>query len=87
MSLFLLLALFAPTQLPSGAQKGWRRLLLRVNPLTAGEHYVGKVVVDDQAWSQNASWLVAPVVGAVLLAALSAVVGGRFLRLRGGVAG
>ena len=31
-----LLALFAPTQLPSGAQKGWAgELLLRVNPVTA----------------------------------------------------
>ena len=41
LSLFLLLALFAPTQFPSSAQKGWAGdLLLRANPLTAGEHYV-----------------------------------------------
>src|SRR5213594_2066239 len=36
-SLFALLALFAPTQLPSSAQQGWAgELLLRVNPITAG---------------------------------------------------
>ena len=37
MSLFVLLALLAPTQLPAGAQQAWAGdLLLRVNPLTAG---------------------------------------------------
>src|SRR5262249_40569020 len=47
LSLFLLLALFTPTQLPSGAQSGWfGDLLLRIDPVTAGEHYVGKIVVD-----------------------------------------
>jgi ABC-2 type transport system permease protein len=47
LSLFLLLALFVPTQLPSGAQRGWLgEGLLRADPITAGEHYVGKIVVD-----------------------------------------
>ena len=60
-SLFLLLALFAPTQLPSSAQRGWAGdLLLRVNPLTAGEHYVGKILVDGRAWSEDVSWLASP---------------------------
>ena len=46
-ALFVLLALFAPSQLPSSAQSGWAGdLLLRVNPLTAGEHYIGNIVVD-----------------------------------------
>ena len=36
-SLFVLLALFVPTQLPSSAQKGWAGdLLLRLDPITAG---------------------------------------------------
>ena len=64
----LLLALFAPTQLPSSAQQGWAgELLLRVNPITAGEHYVGKIVVDGHAWSEDVSWLVSPLVAAVVL--------------------
>ncbi len=84
LSLFLLLALFAPTQLPSSAQKGWAGdLLLRVNPMTAGEHFVGKIVVDAHGWSEDVSWLASPVVAAVVFAA-AALVAARAVRLRGG---
>ncbi len=86
LSLFGLLALFAPTQLPSGAQRGWAGdLFLRVNPITAGSHYVGKIVVDGFAWTQDVLWLASPVMGAVVLAAAVPVLGARFMRLRGGV--
>lgn len=85
-SLFLLLALYAPTQLPSSAQRGWAgELLLRVNPVTAGEHYVGKIVVSGHPWSEDASWLVAPFVGAAAFACLAAAVGARAIRLRRGM--
>jgi ABC-2 type transport system permease protein len=83
-SLFLLLALFAPTQFPTSAQQGWAgELLLRVNPITAGEHYVGKILVDAHPWSEDASWLISPVVAAIVLAA-AAVASARWVRLRGG---
>ena len=86
-SLFLLFALLAPTQLPSGAQKGWvGELFQNVNPLTAGEHYVGKIVVSGHSWSQDASLLVAPIVAAGVSLAL-AILSGRFIRLRRGGAG
>jgi len=81
-SLFLLLALFAPTQLPSGAQKGWAgELLLRINPISAGEHYIGKIVVSNHGWSEDASWLVSPLVAAIVFAAAVPLLGARFLRL------
>ena len=84
-SLFLLLALFAPTQLPSSAQLGWAgELFLRVNPITAGEHYVGKIVVDSHNWSEDVSWLLSPLVAAVVCAVAVPVLGARFLRLGGG---
>lgn len=87
LSLFLLLALFAPTQLPSSAQRGWAGdLLLRVNPITAGEHYVGKVLVSSHSWSADLSWLISPLVAAALFGALAVVVAGRSIRLTGGVA-
>jgi ABC-2 type transport system permease protein len=87
-SLFLLLALFAPTQLPASAQKGWAGdLLLRANPITAGEHYVGKVLVDGHGWSEEAAWLVSPTLAAVLFAGAAALVGARFMRLRPGDVG
>jgi ABC-2 type transport system permease protein len=81
-SLFLLLAVFAPSQLPSSAQKGWAgELLLRANPLTAGEHYVGKIVVNGHAWSEDASWLISPLAAAVVFSVAAAMVGARFMRL------
>ena len=84
LSLFLLLALFAPTQLPSSAQKGWAGdLLLRINPLTAGEHYVGKIVVDGHTWAADGNWLISPLVAATLFGAIAVAVGGRALRLSG----
>ena len=83
-SLLLLLALFAPTQFPTGAKQGWAGdLLLRVNPLTAGEHYIGKIVVSNHSWSHDASWLLAPVVGSVVFA-VGAIVAARSISLRGG---
>jgi ABC-2 type transport system permease protein len=82
--LLLLLALFAPTQLPSSAQQGWAgELLLRVNPLTAGEHYVGRVVVNAHSWTEDVTWLVSPLVSAGALAALVVALAPRFIRLHG----
>jgi ABC-2 type transport system permease protein len=88
LSLLVLLALFVPTQLPSGAQQGWAGdLLLRANPITAGEHYAGKIVTDGHAWSQDLSWLLSPLVCSVAFAAVALVAGARFVRLGGGVSG
>jgi ABC-2 type transport system permease protein len=88
LSLFLLLALFTPTQLPSSAQSGWLGdLLLRIDPITAGEHYVGKILVDGHGWAEDVSWLISPGVAAVVLTASALAVGSRFIRLRGGVSG
>jgi ABC-2 type transport system permease protein len=87
-ALFVLLALFAPTLLPTGAQNGWAgELLLRVNPITAGLHYIGKVVVDRHSLTEDASWLVSPIVAAVVIVALVAVVTPRLMTLRAGSAG
>ena len=88
LSLLLLLALFVPTQLPSSAQQGWAGdLLLRANPITAGEHYVGKIVTNGHAWSQDVSWLASPLMAAALFAAAALIAGARFTGLRGGASG
>jgi ABC-2 type transport system permease protein len=87
-SLFVLLALFAPTQLPAGAQHGWAgEALLRINPVTAAEHYVGSVIVDQHGWTRDLSWLASPLAVAVLLTIAAVVVVPRFITLRGGVGG
>jgi len=85
LSLFLLLALFAPTQLPSGATSGWAGdLLLRVNPLTAGEHYIGRIVVNGRAWNEDLVWLASPAAAAAVFAALALAIGAHYVRLGGG---
>jgi ABC-2 type transport system permease protein len=87
-SLFVLLALFVPTQFPTGAQSGWvADLLLRVNPVSAALHWIGKVVVDGHSWGQDADWLISPVATAVLLTAIALLAAPRWMRLRGGSPG
>ncbi|MEA2269306.1 MAG: type transport system permease protein [Solirubrobacteraceae bacterium] len=87
-SLFVLLALYAPTQLPPGAKAGWAGdLLLRVNPVTAAEHYIGTVVIDQRGWTQDAAWLLSPAVAAVALTVAALVVVPRLMTLRGSARG
>src|SRR5262245_10252367 len=87
-SLFVLLALFIPTQFPTGAQSGWfGDLLLRINPISAALHWIGKVVVDGHSWGQDAAWLISPITAAVLLTAIALLGAPRWMRLRGGSPG
>lgn len=81
--LFVLLVLFAPTQFPLSARQGVvAETLLRVNPVTAGEHFVGRVLVDAHNFRDEASWLVSPIVAAAL-AIPAAALASRFLRIGG----
>lgn len=85
LSLFLLLALFAPTQLPSNAERGWLGdFLLRANPVTAAERYVGWLLVQGHGWNEDIGWLLAPLVGAVVGLAAVGFIGGRYITLRAG---
>jgi len=87
-SLFVLLALFVPTQLPAGAKQGWAgELLQRVNPITAGEHYIAKVVIDQHDWGRDLSWLISPAAAAVGLTLIAIVVIPRYITLRGSALG
>jgi len=88
-SLFVLLALFAPTQLPAGARQGWLGdLLVRLNPVASGLHYVGAVLVDGHRWTRDLSYLVSPVLLALLAVTVLVSSADRLLRLqRGGSVG
>ena len=86
-SLFVLLALFAPTLLPGGAKQGWAgELFQRVNPMTAAEHYMRNVVISQYEWTKELDWLVAPILASVVLAVIAIVVVPRFMSLPGGSA-
>ena len=77
-SMFVLLALYAPTQFPVGAQSGWAaELFQRFNPLTAGLHYLGRLVIDAHSPARELSWLTAPVVAAALCTAAALLMAGR----------
>jgi ABC-2 type transport system permease protein len=84
-SLLLLLALFAPTQLPAGARQGWLGdLLVRLNPVASGLHYVGGVLVNGHRWTRDLSYLVSPALTAVLAGAVLLVAADRLVRLERG---
>jgi ABC-2 type transport system permease protein len=83
-SLFILLALYAPNQLPTGAQQGWAGdLMLRIDPFSSASHYLGRIVVDGYSAGQDASWLLSPVIAAVL-ATVGALISGGRVSLRAG---
>jgi len=85
-SVLVLLALYAPTQLPLGASQGWlAELLLRINPVTAAEHYSSGIVINGHPWSQDTSWLLAPIAAAVVMTVVALVVAPRAMTLEGGV--
>jgi ABC-2 type transport system permease protein len=79
-ALLLLIALFAP----SAQRGGVAEALLRVNPVTAGLHVIGRILVDGESLSESASWLISPVVGAAAFGALALLAGSR-LRLAPGL--
>ena len=81
--MLVLLALYVPTQFPVGATTGWAaELLQRFNPLTAGLHFLGRLVIDGRGAAEEVSWLAAPAVF-VVAAAFATVIAARRLRLSG----
>lgn len=80
-SVFVLLALFAPTQMPSSAQRGWfGDLLLRADPFTAALRYLERTVINARTFAQEGHWLIGPAIAAVLAVGLALALSGR-LRL------
>lgn len=68
-SFFILLALFAPTQLPGGLPKGWfGDVLARINPVGAGLHYSTAILVNGHEWTRDVNYLIAP--GALVVLAV-----------------
>ncbi len=86
-SFFVLLALFAPTQLPTMASSPLGNVLVRVNPVGAGLHYLSAVLVTGHSWTRDLSYLVSPVLTAVVATTVLLVAAPRIVRLIGGVSG
>jgi ABC-2 type transport system permease protein len=74
LSFFVLLALYAPSQLPGEASRGWAgELLLALDPFTAGLTYLERLVINAHSLTQDAAQLVWPLVLAVAVPALALV--------------
>lgn len=87
-SLFVLLALFALTQLPTGPNQSWvADVLVRINPVGSGLHYMSGLLVERHGWTAELPYLASPVLAAALAGVALVVVGPRFVRLTGGVRG
>ncbi|WP_446215633.1 ABC transporter permease [Micromonospora sp. IBHARD004] len=87
-SLFLLLAFFAPTQLPGGTPRGWfGDVLVRLNPVDAALHYLTAVLVNGHAWTRDLSYVASPLLTAVMAGGVLVAAGARIVRLYGGVSG
>jgi ABC-2 type transport system permease protein len=83
-ALFILLALFAPTQIPSGLPQGWfGEVLTRVNPVGSAVHYLGAVLVQGHGLTRDLSYLVSPALTAVLAGGVLVLIGERLVALSG----
>jgi ABC-2 type transport system permease protein len=85
-SVFLLLILFAPTQLPSGLPQGWFfEVLLRANPVASALAYISSMLVEGHGWTQDLSYLITPLLTAIIAGGALVIAGPRLVRLRPGV--
>ena len=82
-SFFVFVALVIPTQLPL---KGWLgETLIRINPMTAGARFIDRLIVNNHTFGQEWTWLLTPVLAALLGASIAVILAGRFgLRARSG---
>jgi ABC-2 type transport system permease protein len=85
-SIFLLLILFAPTQLPSGLPQGWFfEALLRANPVASGLAYISSLLVEGHSWTQDLSYLITPLLTAIIAGGALVLAGPQLVRLTRGV--
>jgi ABC-2 type transport system permease protein len=84
-SLFLLLGLYVPTQLPTGPSQGWFfDLLQRIDPVAASLHYLSETLVAGHVWTRDLEFLVAPSILAIALVVVLVVAATRLVTLRAG---
>ena len=78
LSFFVLLALYAPHQLPAEAARGWAgETLLRLDPFTSALTYLERLVINAHSLTQDLDLLVVPVLSAVLVPALTLALASR----------
>ena len=87
-SLTICLLFVLPTQLPGTAKTGAvGQLIQRLNPIEAANHFLMKIVVNNHSPDVMGSWLLSPVLFAVIVLALLFWYASPGLRLSGGIFG
>ena len=82
LSLFLLVILFAPTQLPSGLPAGWFfDVIERLNPVASALAYISGQLIHGQPLTEDLSFLVSPVLAVVLAGGALMIAGPRLVQL------
>lgn len=77
-SVAVLLLLAAPSQLPAVKANGaLGSVLIKANPVSAGLQLSNNVLVKQQAWAEQWSYLVSPVIAAVVLTGLAIALSSR----------
>jgi ABC-2 type transport system permease protein len=76
--ILVLLALYAPNQMPTNALRGWvGEMLLRIDPFTSGLLYLDRLILQGHSVSQDAGLLVGPLALAVALPLAAVSLAGR----------
>jgi ABC-2 type transport system permease protein len=74
----VLLALYAPNQMPTSALRGWAgELLVRADPFTSGLLFLERLIINRHSFDQDAGLLVSPLVAAVVLPLAAVALAGR----------
>lgn len=77
-SIAILLMLAAPSQLPSIASNGTiGAIFVKANPVSSGLKLANNVLVRQQSWLDNWTFLISPLVAAVVLTAVAVVLSNR----------
>jgi ABC-2 type transport system permease protein len=77
-SITTLLLLAAPSQLPAIKASGAAgSILIKANPVSAGLSLADNILVKQQAWSDQWTYLISPVVAAVVLTAVAVALSSR----------
>ncbi len=83
-TLFVAVLFLLPTQFPGTAQTGFMgRLVKRINPMESVNQFLEKILVNNRTFGEMASWLIAPLVLAMLASVLLFVVAAPRLDLNG----
>ena len=84
-SVFLLLILFAPTQLPTELPQVWFfDALLLLNPVTSGLAYISAQLVEGHQWTEDLAYLVSPLLTMLIAGGVLVLAGPRLVRLTAG---